>query len=349
MYNVLALLSSMFIYLNYYQYNNIINYITKINAEYNELKQYPLINYCPNSDINDSVIDKILSIGYSDMADKKLFSNILKKENVKSSVIHEIFSVIAKDSNNPNTNKDSIAIRACEYAAGIKNKELFFAIIDNDSVKHYPLSLTGSAQGVYNTQFNAIILHQKNLKPAIPILVHELGHKAIDLVFKNLALPYNDKTSKKKYDQAVERILLNIKDFIKQEFDHDVIFQNDNIVDKGYSLLVFTHNTIFNNENKESIDNPRIVINELKALRIILDSFRYDTNNKIAQEIIVRLAQVIANDLYEGKVVQILQPLQEYWDEFVSPSIYKFIDEPNGECLITGGYRDLFDYNELAA
>lgn len=37
-------------------------------------------------------------------------------------------------------------------------------------------------------------------------------------------------------------------------------------------------------------------------------------------EFIVRLPQIIAGDLYEGKIVEILEPLAKYWQEVISPA-----------------------------
>lgn len=83
----------------------------------------------------------------------------------------------------------------------------------------------------------------------------------------------------------------------------------------------------------------------VKALSFLLSPYREGyTQKKEAVEFIVRLPEIIAKNLYKGKVIEILQPMDKYWQDVISPAAQEYIDkhDPSDICLATGELQDFY-------
>jgi hypothetical protein len=305
-------------------------------------------------------------------------------------------------------------------------------------------------------------------------MIHELAHKAMDIVFKNGSDPYNSAVTKEKYHNAIKNTLLNIQAFIKQDFGLDIIFKNENDtwqMGKTLSTILFPqyldeeniqnfisalqqYNLNINDEfswlndgctplglmlgtlrfglasalfeagasippetiHKAAIFSPKYAEGSLNILNWVLEnakeininyrdqlgmtaldytenpqmikvlisvgaiayppnyqpvcSIDIDKNESITveeeelsaletllnfynqdqaygqseedAEFIVRLPQIIAGGLYKGKIVEVLEPLAEYWQEVISPAVVVYQEQYDisENCLATLDYVD---------
>lgn len=85
------------------------------------------------------------------------------------------------------------------------------------------------------------------------------------------------------------------------------------------------------------------IIEQLLALEKLLNFYNqnslYNPESEDA-EFIVRLPQIIAEGLYKGKIVEILEPLAEYWHEVVSPAAAEYISKHDVLSLESFYYQD---------
>lgn len=100
------------------------------------------------------------------------------------------------------------------------------------------------------------------------------------------------------------------------------------------------------NDQCKNIDKyPPIKLNTLEALPILLSPYRgsYTQEDEDA-EFIVRLPEIIATNLYKGKVIEIMQPMDKYWQDVISPAAQEYIDkhDPSDICLATGELQDFY-------
>lgn len=79
---------------------------------------------------------------------------------------------------------------------------------------------------------------------------------------------------------------------------------------------------------KDPKDDEDSEINErlLAIKKFLMLYHQYNSSGEDA-EFIVRLPQIIAEDLYKGPIVDIFEPLAEYWQEEVSPAMQSYIAE----------------------
>ncbi len=87
--------------------------------------------------------------------------------------------------------------------------------------------------------------------------------------------------------------------------------------------------------------DSKIITEQLDALEKLLMFYIQDYKSyNEDEEFIVRLPQIIASGLYKGKIVEILEPLVEYWQENISPAAVAYHEQyDNSEnCLSPLGY-----------
>lgn len=413
-----------------------------------ELLKHPLIDYCPSD--RSSIIESLLAVSYSKIITKAEVITKLTPLLNKSPIIDNILSVMAI----------STTINQV--------KPFSIALIDEKMEIYDPVM--GDCGGYNNDIINRIVVTNEDAKLNLEFIIHELAHKTMYKLFDNDAKPYNNESSKEKYHSAIKNTLLNIQNFIQQDFGLEIKFedQNDtwkmgktlstmlfpqyladngsqefisslkkynlNIDDKfswldGYtplgvalstqrfelaSSLVKAGATIRPDmihkaaevnsseilnwilENQSTIDinhkdcegltaldyasDPQIIKTLISAVAIAyppnfepicdIDPKCQDTeedsiiiteqlhalekllnfyNQNYVQsdedaEFIVRLPQIIAGGLYKSKIIDVLEPQAEYWQEIVSPvaELYQEQHDTSEICLAPLDYPDFF-------
>lgn len=199
-----------------------------------ELMNYPLLNYCPNSMYNPSVVDSILSISYSTAITKEEMADKLGNLINQSLIIQDVLSIIAISTTIDASKPFSIAL-----------------IGDNMSLYDPTNSNRG---GYYNSKDNKLVVVNKNSELNLKVVTHELAHKTIDIIFNHKSKPYYSLIkaqfdskiyTKDKYHTAIKNTLLNIQSFIKKSSGLDIIFEDQNDtwkMGKSLSGILFPQN-----------------------------------------------------------------------------------------------------------
>jgi hypothetical protein len=417
-----------------------------------ELMKHPLVNFSINPAYGLSIIDALLSITYSTVISKQEFAHKLEELVGQSSVIDDILSVIAAS-----TTIDS-------------SRPFTIALVSEDMDKYDPTSTTA---GYYSLVQNKLVVTNENSEINLDFLIHELAHKVMDLLFENSQDPYNSALKKDKYHTALKNTLLNIQEFIREVFDLDIVFDNQNdtwkmgktlstilypqylegdeiqnfvMTFKKYNLnindkfswleeytplklalsyqkfeladsLVTAGATIkptilhvaamhdnskimnwfFENQQEIDINHKdfegmtaldyasdlqiintlisagaiayppnyqpicrvpdskflddegdlTVIEEQLFALEKLLMFYNQDgTYNRSEEdaEFIVRLPQIIAAGLYKGKIIEVLEPSEVYWQEIISPSVQAYQEQHDVTeiCLAPLDYVDFF-------
>ena len=413
-----------------------------------ELLKHPLIDYCPSD--SSSIIENLLAMSYSKIITKEEIITKLTPLLNKSPIIDNILSVMAISTTINQVNPFSIAL------------------IDEKMESYDPVM--GDCGGYHDSILNRIVVTNKDDKLNLEVIIHELAHKTMDEVFDNSCEPYNNESSEAKYHQVIKNTLLNIQQFIQQDFGLEIKFEDQNdtwkmgetlrtmlfpqySADKGiqefiYSLKKYNLNiddklswldgcrplgvalgylefeladalvaagatippttlhsaAMYDNseimnwflENQPTIDanhkncegltaldyasdpqiirtlisagaiayppnfepicdiDPKcqdteedsiIITEQLHALEILLRSYNQDNIQSYEDsEFIVILPQIIAGDLYKGKIIDMLEPQAEYWQEIVSPAtkLYQEQHDTSKICLASFDYTDFF-------
>lgn len=159
-----------------------------------ELKQYPLIKYCPNPDFGLNIIDNLASVTYSKLFSYAHFKSAIEFLITKSSVLVDCFASVA-----------------------LSVKDPFTIALVNENITSFNPTHSEYSGGYYNSLTNQLVVTNGNGKIHLPFLSHEFAHKLIHLLFNNKSNPYpkDDDETKTKYHQAIKEVLLNIKEFIK--------------------------------------------------------------------------------------------------------------------------------------
>ena len=87
-------------------------------------------------------------------------------------------------------------------------------------------------------------------------------------------------------------------------------------------------------------NNGAITEEQLSAIEAFLMLYHQYSEDKEDAEFIVRYPQIIAQGLYKGKVVDIFQPIAEYWEQDMSPVFREYIDRHD----MSNPYAPLLDY-----
>ena len=105
---------------------------------------------------------------------------------------------------------------------------------------------------------------------------------------------------------------------------------------------VCTNNLQFQNIVEEDAE---IKEEQLFALEKFLMLYNQYEKSEEDAEFIVRLPQIIAAGLYKGKIVEVFDPLNEYWQEEISPAAAAYHEQHDiGDlCLVSLVYSDLLD------
>ncbi len=421
-----------------------------------ELKQYPLIKYCPNAYFGADIIDSLASVTYSKIFNYQQFKHSVEPSLSKSIVLKDCFASVA--------------------LTPLADNAPTIALVGEDITEFNP-TRSKNVGGYHHSLINQLVVTNSNGKIHLPFMAHEFAHKLMDLLFDNNSNPYpkDDAEIKLKYHRAIKEVLLNIKEFIKNEFGIDfklddnettwdigkklctILFpeaiQGDELIIKGLvgilqennlninqsvswlrnsyleevaytlkfetadlmikngfelkhnilitavagghkqlldwyleqenidpnfqnqfgnsaidwsedaqitKLLISAGAEIYSSKYFEKIcsvnDNfvgkkelPSSLKNNLEAIKwflvLYLQSDSYDQAEEDC-EFIVRLPQVIAEGLYEDKVINILAPLNQYWEDVVSPRATAFQNEheTDGICLpLPGEITHLID------
>lgn len=171
------------------------------------LMQHPLINYSPNLFYKNYLFESLISVCYSIIFNKKDVEEFLLNLMAQSYFIEDILSVVGSSILSNSDEPFSIALLG-------------------ENIEEYDPTLDKNSGGGYNTLSNRILVTNENLELNKEFIIHELSHKAIDLIFDNGADPYSNSNSKDQYHLAIKNTLLNIKEFIKQDFGLDINFEN---------------------------------------------------------------------------------------------------------------------------
>ncbi len=133
-------------------------------------------------------------------------------------------------------------------------------------------------------------------------LIHEMSHKLMDILYDNFAKPYRQYNNEAKdaYQKAINKIKEKLEE-IKKEYDYNSL---NNIQ---------TGNKLYN-----------------QVIQSLLNVQKYDKNEHQC-EYIVRYPQSIASGSYDNaKVKELMQPLADYWNEYIQPDIEIYISEHGG-------------------
>lgn len=171
---------------------------------HSELINHPLIDYCPKD--RSSIIDNLLSISYSTVITKEEVTYKLGKLLNQSSIIDGVLSVIA-------------------FSTTIESDTpLSLALINDEMAEYNPLRKNSG--GYYSPSNNRLVVTNKDLELNVGFVTHELAHKAMD-IFDNNSKPFNE-FSEAKYHNAIKATLLNIHQFIQQDFGLKITFEDQN-------------------------------------------------------------------------------------------------------------------------
>jgi hypothetical protein len=243
-----------------------------------ELMKHPLLDYCPNPEIGLSITDNLSSITYSTMFNKHFFREEISKLIHKSSILAEIFS--------------SNAVSTTTAA----EKTPSIALVSGDIQDHDP-TFTSSTGGYNNHLTNMLVVTNKNQEINSPFLAHELSHKLMHLLFANDSNPYHKNSTEVEtnYHQAIKKVLLNIKQFIKEAFDLDITIKDTDStweIGKKLSLILYPQHMKDNDiedyisalkEHDLDINDRLPWLNYSSTLRTTLRFLKFDIANELVK------------------------------------------------------------------
>ncbi|PWU07195.1 MAG: hypothetical protein C5B43_00735 [Verrucomicrobia bacterium] len=187
-------------------------------------------------------------------------------------------------------------------ALAVKNTDFYFSIDileDGHNCKHAECSR--QPQGTYNSfnenvklQWN--IIHTKKFKG---IIIHEMTHKLMDILYENNAKPYsfNNIEAREAFQKAVNELEYKLN-----------------------SVKIFS-----GRYGAFEIDRQRLYYSAIQSLLSVRRSY---VENEFFCEYIARYPQSIATGTYrDNKVKNLMQPLATYWNDYIQPDIKKFIEQ----------------------
>lgn len=266
-----------------------------------ELKNYPLINYSPNPNFGAYLIENLASLTYSKIFDYATFKDAISNLVSKLPILDDIFS--------------SISI-SCQ------SDKSFSAFLIGDNITEFTDTRPNGSTGYYSTENYLVVTNPKKQLHLLHIS-HEFTHKLMDLLFNNSIDPYNKKSTeeKNKYHQAIRDTLLNIKEFIKNEFNFDIkIKDSETTWEIGKKLYPILSQAL----ESEKLELSEMQKDQLKAIETFLLVYQNYKESAEDAEFIAMFPEIIVKNLYYGKTVDILLPISEYWEEVVSPKAYEY-------------------------
>jgi hypothetical protein len=285
-------------------------------ANYLRLMSHPLQNYCPNIKNGLAIIDSLASISFSTVINKSQFVKVLALAIDQSTIISEILSTLAI------------------YANLIKDNKQFSIALIGENIQEYDPTRDEDQAGFFHPLKNSIVITNENKKIDLATLVHEFAHHIMYLLFENMGNPYYNNSSELagKYHRVIKKTLLSIKHFIHQNFNIETshIKDSDDNWGIGNKLYTMLH---YINDQEIGIEDQKSFLTLLKqkyALAKILNIYAGGYNHESEdKEFIVRFAEIIADNLFEAEIIEILEPIAQYWQEFVSPVLLEYQDQDN--------------------
>ena len=133
---------------------------------------------------------------------------------------------------------------------------------------------------------------------------------------------YNKQKIDLDYKDCYEKTVLDLANG-NQDLIHKFIVNSD-VYPPNYNPTC-----IVNYQCPEIKSNMIEIEEQLYAIKILLDSYNtalalYNENSEDS-EFIVRLPQIIAAGLYKDKIIEILEPMAEYWHEYITLPVQKNI------------------------
>lgn len=61
-----------------------------------------------------------------------------------------------------------------------------------------------------------------------------------------------------------------------------------------------------------------------KTLMKILKVFKFYPSDEMHREFVVTLPQLVAEGLYKGPIINIMEPLAEYWEKVITPAAQEY-------------------------
>lgn len=197
------------------------------------------------------------------------------------------------------------------FALDIKNDYPFFSInIIDDKTKFVGEEVNEliDACGEYNSLNENVLIRNNfyNEKEFNGSMIHEITHRLMDVLYDNVSIPYriDDIEAQTAYQKTMYDLEEKL-DILKREYDY---FSKKKIItgNKLYDIAI------------ESLLNVR----EL-----------YDGESQLC-EYIVRFPQSIANGTYgDVKVQELMQPLADYWKQYIEPNINLYLDKNGGNFI----------------
>jgi hypothetical protein len=201
-----------------------------------------------------------------------------------------------------------------------------------------------SALGTYTISGNKKVLAitYNNYNHFIGTIVHEMTHKLMNDLYHNKFDPYpQNYTLTNKFKTAVKNSLVNIEDFVSQEFNLNKIEFNDSTSTytfgkklyeqihgiNSFSLFLKTFSFLSSNALKMFSFQPYIspieMDNTFSSILGIINVYQPNSYTETYEdsEIIARFTQVIAQGYECETSKKILKPLYDYWQEVIDPSI----------------------------
>lgn len=301
-------------------------------ANYLELMNHPLINYCPNPVNGLDIINNLASVSFSTEINNFEFVHALATAANQSPIIGEMLSTIA------------ISVNMYD------DKQISIALI-GDNIQEYDPTMEENDNGGFNPLKNSLTILNENQDLNAPTLVHELTHHSIHLLFKNMGVPYYKDSAelKAKYHQAIKSTLLNIKEFVYQKFNINIshIKNTDSTWEIGkklYAIYDSLDEQIIEGKEQTEILN---IMKQTDALGRFLALYRGGYNQNAEDgEFIVRLLEIITDDLYEDENIETFEPINQYWKEAVSEAVVKYqaLNDYSNICLPLSGNTEFVMY-----
>lgn len=136
-------------------------------------------------------------------------------------------------------------------------------------------------------------------------MIHEITHKLMDALYDNDSNPYrlDDIVAKAAYQNALHDLEKKL-DILKREYDY--------------------------NSKEEIKTGNKFYDHAIESLINVRNLKLYKDENYL-REYIVRFPQSIANGTYRDvKVQELMQPLADYWNQYIQPEINTYLDKNGG-------------------
>jgi hypothetical protein len=127
--------------------------------------------------------------------------------------------------------------------------------------------------------------------------------------------------------------------------------ENNNNWSNWFTNILFEYHKGYNGEIKYSTNSPanNIIDNNInvikKLINIYIESY---SKEKEHLEFVVALPQIMAEGEYKGAIIDIIQPLHDYWQQYITPAVqeYQQTADKSEFCLDMPKYHSLNDYVE---